>query len=61
MWPKRKVVISLSNKFGISVLRSLVKRKVKTKNHLFPFAVVGVVSTEIFMSFIIVLFYKHTG
>ena len=46
--------ISLSNEF-----RNLVERKIK--NRLSTFAVVGVVNTEIFMSFIKLHFYKQTG
>ena len=53
--------ISLSNEFGASVFRSLVERKVKTENRLFTFAVVWVVNTEVFMSFIKLPFYKQTG
>ena len=43
--------ISLSNEFGDNVFHSLVKRKVKTENRLPTFSVVGVVNTEIFVSF----------
>ena len=43
------------------VLRSLVKRKVKTENCISTFPVAGVVNTEIFMSFIKHPFYKQTG
>ena len=49
--------ISLSNEFGAN----LAKRKVKTENHLSTFVFVGVVNTEIFMSFIKLPFYKQTG
>ena len=41
-------LISLSNEFGVNVIRSFVERKVKTKNRLSTFAVVGVVNTEIY-------------
>ena len=50
--------ISLSNGFGSDVFRSLTKRKVKTENLLSTFDVIGVVNTEIFMSFIKLPFYK---
>ena len=53
--------ISLSNEFGTNVFRSSVERKVKTENRLPTFAVVGVVNTETFMSFIKLPFYKQTG
>ena len=52
--------ISLCNEFGTNVFCSFVERKVKTVNHLSTFAVVGVVNTEIFISFIKLSFYKHT-
>ena len=40
--------ISLSNEFGTKVVR----RRVKTENYLSTFVVVGVVNTEIFITFI---------
>ena len=43
------------------ILCSLVERKVKTENHLFTFEVVGIVNTEIIMSFIKLPFYERTG
>ena len=52
-WDSIKIYyLSLSNEFGASVFRSLVKRRAKTENCLSTFAVVGVVNTEIFASFI---------
>ena len=53
--------ISLSNEFGANVFRSSVERKVKTENRPSTFPVIGVVNTEIFMSFIKLAFYKQTG
>ena len=44
-----------------NIFRSLAEKKVKTENPLSTFAVVGVVNTEIFMSFIKLPFYRHTG
>ena len=55
-WTQKNFVISLSNEFGVNVLHSLVERKVKIKNRLSTFAVVGVVNSEIFMSFTKLLF-----
>ena len=37
------------------------KEKLKTENRLSTFVVIGVANTEIFMSFIKLLFYKQTG
>ena len=54
-------LIRLSKEFGTNVFGSLVERKVKTENRLSTFAVVGVVNTENFLSFIKLPFYKQTG
>ena len=54
-------LIALSNEFGSNVFCRLAEKKVRTENCLSTFAVVGVVNTEIFMSFIKLPFYKHTG
>ena len=51
----------MSNEFGANVFRSSVERKVKTENRPSTFPVIGVVNTEIFMSFIKLAFYKQTG
>ena len=53
--------ISLPNEFSSNVLHRLAKRIVKTENCLSAFAVVGVINTEIFLSFIKLPFCKHTG
>ena len=53
--------ISLCNEFVVNVFRSLVEMKVKTENCLSTFAVVRVVNTEIFLSFIKLSFYRQTG
>ena len=47
--------------FGANAFHNLVERKVKTENRLSTFAVIKVVNTEIFMSFIKLPFYKHSG
>ena len=52
-------LISLFDEFGANVFHNLVERKGKTENRLSTFAVVVVINTEIFMSFINLPFYKN--
>ena len=41
--------------------KNVVETIFKTENHLCAFAIVGVVNTENFLSFIKLSFYKQTG
>ena len=50
----------MPNEFGAKVLRIQSKEELKTENRLSTVVAVGVVNTEIFMSFIKRSFYKQT-